>query len=99
MKRKGIRLSEVLRQNRVPGNLLRVRNQVYAVGGQGGHVQRLANVASCLRPIRMVVEKRAARGKVQQRHAAQNRQRAPGIPMPEDRSLQVHTLTPLSVPA
>jgi hypothetical protein len=83
----------------MPRHLLGFRNQVQTRGGQGGHVQRLANVASRLRPIRMVVEKRAARGKVEQRHATQNRQRAPRTPVPENRSLRVHTLTPFSVPA
>ena len=65
MKRKGIRLRDMLRKRRMPRDLLGFGNQVQASGCQGGHVQRLANVASCLRPIRMVVEKRAARGKVQ----------------------------------
>jgi hypothetical protein len=83
----------------MPCDLLRLRNQVQTCSRQGGHVQRLANVASRLRPIRVVVEKRAARGKVEQRHATQDRQRAPRTPMPEDRPLRVHTLTPLSVPA
>jgi hypothetical protein len=41
--------------------------------------------------IGMVVEKRAARGKVQQRHATQNSQRAPRMPMPENRILRLHT--------
>ena len=99
MKRKGIRLSDMLRKRRMPRDLLGFWNQVQARGGQGGHVQRLANMTSCLRPIRMVMEKRAACGKVEQLHATQNRQRAPRAPMPEDRSLGVHTLTPLSVPA
>jgi hypothetical protein len=99
MERKGIQLGDMPGQHRVPGNLLSVRNQVQAGGCQGGHVQRLANVASRLRPIRMVVEKRAARGKVEQRHATQNCQRAPRTPVPEDRYPRVHTLTPLSVAA
>jgi hypothetical protein len=99
MEGNGIRWDCVFRERRVPRHLLDFGNQVQAGGCQRGHMQRLANVASRLRPIRMVVEKRAARGKVQQRHATQNRQCAPRSPMPENRSLRVHTLTPLSVPA
>jgi hypothetical protein len=94
MQRNGIRWNCVFRKGRMPCDLLRLRNQIQARSGQGGHVQRLANVASRFRPICMVVEKRAARGKVQQRHAAQYCQRAPSTLMPEDRSLRVHTLTP-----
>jgi hypothetical protein len=85
MQRNGIRWDRVFREGRMPCDLLRFRNQVQAGSGQGGHVQRLANVASRLRPTGVVVEKRAAPGKVQQRHATQNRQRAPRVPMPEDR--------------
>ncbi len=94
MERKGTRLSDMLRKRRMPGNLLRFRDQVQARGGQRGHVQRLANVASGLRTIRVVVEKCAASGKVQQRNAAHNRQRPPCATTPEDKSLQVHTPTP-----
>jgi hypothetical protein len=83
----------------MPSNLLRFGNQIQACSGQGRHVQRLADVASRLRPIRVVVEERAACGKVQQRRAAQDGQRAPRIPVPEDRPVRVHTLTPFSVSA
>ena len=83
----------------MPRDLLRFGNQVQARSGQGGHVQRLANVASCLRPVGMVMEKRAACGQVEQRHATQKRQRAPSIPTSENRFLRVHTLTPFSVSA
>jgi hypothetical protein len=69
MERKGVRLSDMPRQYRVPGNLLSVGNQVQTGGRQGWHVQRLANVTSRLRPTRVVVEKRAASGQVQQRYA------------------------------
>jgi len=85
MEGNGIRWDCVFRERRVPRHLLDFGNQVQAGSGQGGHVQRLANVASRLRPTGVVVEKRAAPGKVQQRHATQNRQRAPRVPMPEDR--------------
>ena len=99
MQRNGIRWNCVFRERRMPSNLLCFRNQIQACSRQSGHVQRLADVASRLRPIGMVVEKRAARSKVEQRHAAQDGQRAPRIPMPEDRPVRVHTLTPFSVPA
>jgi hypothetical protein len=99
MQRNGIRWDRVFWEGRMPCDLLRLRNQVEAGSGQGGHVQRLANVASRLRPICMVVEKRTARGKIEQRYATQNCQRAPLILTSEDRLLRVHTLTRLSVPA
>ena len=99
MEREGIRLCDMPGQNGVPGNLLSVRNQVQAGSCEGGHVQRLANVASRLRPIGMVVEKRPACGQVEERHATQNCQRAPRILTSENSSLRVHTLTPFSVPA
>jgi hypothetical protein len=73
MQRNGIRWNCVFRERRMPRHLLRFRNQVQARSCQSGHVQRLANVASRLRPIGVVMEKRTARGKVEQRHATQNR--------------------------
>jgi hypothetical protein len=54
----------------MPVNLVRLWNQVQRRSCQRGHVQRLADVASRLRPARVVVEDRAARGEIQQRHAA-----------------------------
>ena len=65
MQRKGIRLGYMPWQHRVPRNLLGVRNKVQASSSQGGHMERLTNMASRLRSIGMVVEKRAARGQVQ----------------------------------
>ena len=45
---------------------------------QGRQMQRLANVArSVAAPVFMFVQKRAARGKIEQRNAGQQRQRAP----------------------
>jgi hypothetical protein len=98
MERKGVRLSDMSRQHRVPSNLLSVGNQVQAGGRQGWNVQRLANVASRLRPTRVVVKKRAARGQVQHRDATQNRQRPPRTAMAENRFLRVHTPIHFSVP-
>ncbi len=43
--------------------------------GQHGHVQRLADVASGFRTTCMMVEQAAARRKIQQNGASQNRQR------------------------
>jgi len=49
-------------------------------------MQNLANVAGRFRAIVMRVEKREARGDVQQQHAAQQGQRWPREPSPENRS-------------
>jgi len=65
MQREGIRLGDMPRQRRVPGHLLGVRNKLQASRGQGGHMERLTNMASRLRSIGMVVEERAAGGQVQ----------------------------------
>jgi hypothetical protein len=78
----------------MPVNLLRLWNHVQRRSCQRGHVQRLADVASRLRPARVVVQDRAARGEIQQRHAAQQRQRAPTALPPETEPMRVHTLMP-----
>jgi hypothetical protein len=49
-------------------------------------VQNLANVAGGFGAIIMRVEKRKARGDIQQQHAAQQGQRWPRKPSPENRS-------------
>jgi hypothetical protein len=49
-------------------------------------MQNLANMAGCFGAIIMRVEKREARGDIQQQHAAQQGQRWPREPSPEYRS-------------
>jgi hypothetical protein len=75
MKSKGIRRAGVLRERGVPSNLLRTRKQVECRGRQGGHVQRLADVASRIvgptsMPIGVLVQCRAG-NEIQQGQAAQ----------------------------
>lgn len=69
-------------QRRMPGDLLCFGDQVKRRSRQGGHVQHLADVARRLRTI-MVVEDRAAGGKIKQRHTAQYGQRAPRNTSPD----------------
>lgn len=63
-------------ESRVRRNLLRFGNKIQRSGGQRRHVQRLANMASGIRAVIVVMQRRARR-EVQQRHAAQDRQRPP----------------------
>jgi len=49
-------------------------------------MQNLANVAGCFGAIVVRVEKREARGDVQQQHAAQKGERWPREPSPQNRS-------------
>ena len=82
MEGKGIRWSGVLRERGVPCDLLRLGNHPKRCGRQGGHVQRLTNVASRLRTA--VVMEGCAGGEVQQRQAAQYGERASRTLVPED---------------
>ena len=84
MEGKGIRWSGVLRERGVPCDVLRLGNQAERCSRKGRHVQRLANMASCLfRTAGVVMESRAG-GEVQQRQAAQYGQRASRSLVPED---------------
>jgi len=75
MQGKGIACSRVVRERRVPGNRLRFRNQVEWRGRQRRQMQRLANVASRIRTICMLVQQSATRREKQQRGACKQRQR------------------------
>ena len=63
MQGKGIAWRRVLRQRRIPGDDLRRAGEIKPGGRQRRHVQRLADMAGGIRPIRMLVEERAARRK------------------------------------
>jgi len=56
-------------------------------------VQRLADMAGGVGPISMLVEERAARGKIKQRDANQHRQRAAHSSRSENSSLRIHLAT------
>ena len=93
MQRKGIAWRCVLRQRRIPGDDLRRADEVQPGGRQRGHVQRLADMAGVLRPIRMLVEERTARRKEQQGSAGHQRHRAAHSGSSENRFLQMHLST------
>ena len=83
MEGKGIRWSGVLRERGVPCDVLRLGNQAERCSRNGRHVQRLANMASCLWTVGVVMEG-CAGGEVQQRQAAQYGERASRSLVPED---------------
>ena len=90
MQRKRIARRCVLRQRRIPDNDLRRAGEVQPGSFQRGHVQRLTDMAGGVGPIRMLVEERAARGKIQQRGASQQRQSAAHNRSPENGYPPVH---------
>jgi hypothetical protein len=63
----------MLRERSIPGDQFGSSNEVESGRGQHGHVQRLADVASSFRATRMMVEQAAARRKIQQNGASQDR--------------------------
>jgi hypothetical protein len=76
MQRKRIARSCVLRERKIPGDKLRRADEVEGRSRQRRHVQRLTNMAGGIGAFRVFVKETAARGKVQQRSASQQRQRA-----------------------
>jgi hypothetical protein len=93
MQRKRIARCRVLRQRRIPGDSLGRADQVQPGGCQGGHVQRLAYVARGIGSICVLVKKGAARGKIEQRSASQQRHEAASSVSPETGYPQVHKPT------
>jgi hypothetical protein len=93
MQRKGIASRCVLRQRRKPRNHLRCADEIQPGSRQRRHVQRLADMASVLGSIRMLVEERAARDKIEQCGASQQRQRAAPNISSENSSMQIHVFT------
>jgi hypothetical protein len=75
MQGKGIACSRVVRERRVPGDWLRFRDQVEWRSRQRRQMQRLANVASRIRTICMLVQQSATRREKKQRGACKQRQR------------------------
>jgi hypothetical protein len=63
-----------MRQNRgIPGDWLRCGDKIQGSGRQRWHVQRLADMASRLRPALVVVQERAPRREKEQYRAAKQR--------------------------
>jgi hypothetical protein len=93
IERKRISWRRVLWQRGVPGDDLRCADEVQPGSRQRVQVQRLANVASRIGPVGMLVEERAARRKKEQRGACENRQRAAYSGSPENGFLRLHLST------
>src|ERR1700716_4102083 len=74
MQREGIAWRRMLQQRSIPDDDLRRADKVKVRCRQRRHVQRLANMAGGIGPIRMFMEKRAARGKVEEGGESQQRQ-------------------------
>jgi len=88
----GILWRLISRESGVPRNFPRLRDEVERSRGQRRHVQRLANVASGIRAAAVVMQNGAASREIQQRHAAQYRQSAPGPQFePRMHFLALHT--------
>lgn len=87
MQRKRVAWRIVSRERRIAGDEFGHANKIEARRGQRRHVQRLANVAcGVVGTIRVVVQERAARGKVQHRGKSQQRQCAGNARSSEDAS-------------
>ena len=75
MQRNGIARRNVWGKRGKSGDQLGSGDEVQSSRGQRGHVQRLADMASGFRAIRMAVEDAAARREIQQHGARKYRQR------------------------
>lgn len=75
MQRKSIARRSMLRERSISSDQLGSGDEIKRSRGQHGHVQRLADVASGFLATRMMVEQAAARRKIQQNGASQDRQR------------------------
>jgi hypothetical protein len=96
MQGEGIAWRNVPQQRRIPGDELRCANEIKVRGHQRRHMQRLADVAGRIRPIRipMLVEEGTARRKVEQRSTSQHRQCAVHGRSSENGSPRRHQATP-----
>jgi hypothetical protein len=96
VQRKRIARRSMLRQRSISGDQFGRGNEIERRSGLHGHVQRLADVASVFRPIRMLVEQAAARREIQQHGASQHGQRPAHVCPSENSPSQLHDL-PVSV--
>jgi hypothetical protein len=94
---KRIRRGRMQRERSLPCDFLGLWNQTKGGGRQRRHMKRLANVASRVGTAAGVAMERRTSNKVQQRQAAQQGQRSPQIPLPENNPLRVHTPMPSNV--
>lgn len=70
MKRKCVQRSRVDRNDGVPSDLARLRNQIQACGCQRRYMQRLANVANSFGTAGVLVDKGPAGSEIQKRDEA-----------------------------
>jgi hypothetical protein len=92
VKRKSVARRNLLREPSVSGDQLGCGDEVESRRGQHGHVQRLADVASSIRAIIMLVQEAAARREIQQHRARQHRERPARQSPSEDSSAPLHPL-------
>ena len=76
MQGKRIARRRMLRERRIAGDELGRADKIQVRRGQCRHMQRLANVASGIGTIRVMVQERAARSEIQYRRKGQQRQSA-----------------------
>jgi len=69
MERKGIKRGNIFQKNRMPSDLVGLRDQIYRRNRQGRHMQRLANMAGSFRGILVLVDEGAASSEIQQGQA------------------------------
>lgn len=93
MQRKRIAWAGVLRYRRKPGNDLGSVAEVQPGRCQRRHVQRLADMASVIGPLCVLMEERSARRKINQCNASQQRQRTAQRSSPEIGFPQSHLST------
>lgn len=91
MQRKRIARRSMLRERRITVDQLGRGNEVERSSRQHRHMQGLANVTSVFGTIRVLVEQAAARCKIEQRGASQDRERAAHSDTSEDRSPSEHS--------
>jgi len=70
MQRESISRGNIFQKNRMPSDLVGLRDQIYRRNRQGRHMQRLADMAGSFRGTIVLVGEGAASSEIQQRHAA-----------------------------
>jgi len=70
MQRESISRGNIFQKNRMPSDLVGLRDQIYRRNRQGRHMQRLANMAGSFRGILVLVGEGATSSKIKQCQAA-----------------------------
>ena len=69
MQRESISRGNIFQKNRMPSDLVGLRDQIYRRNRQGRHMQRLANMAGSFRGTVVLVGEGAASSEIQQGQA------------------------------